>query len=231
MPGSSPSSTRHHGLLGRAVLQRLLPAADAERPRLVEQWAGRRDIFATQAAGDSLFARQAPQWALLALTATLIQDTLAIPNSTRLEDAVWEAFTSAQQLPAPDRIQQAYEHVRSWAESNRAFFYVRTTVGTTDPTDSRTVYGLINEMEHWVGIFPSVLQAEVARLGWPRPRRSCARGAIRPCSAAREGPHPSGLGQRPPHPHVRPGDARGAGGPRREPLADSSPQNGGKVVR
>jgi len=165
-----PQLRAHHALLGRALLQRLLAADEAQRRGLSEQWAGRRDVFATQAAGDSIFARQAPQWGLFALTATLIQDILAIPSSIRLEDAVWDAFTSAQQLPAPDRIQQAYEYIRSWAESNRAFFYVRTTVGTSDPTGARTVYGLINDVDHRLAIHLNILRAELARFGEPRPQ-------------------------------------------------------------
>ena len=165
-----PQLRAHHALLGRALLQRLLAADEDQRHGLSERWAGRRDLFAKEAAGDSILARQAPQWGLLALTATLIQDILAIPSSIRLEDAVWDAFTSAQQLPAPDRIQQLYEHVRSWIEANRAFFYVRTTLKTTEPQPGRRYYGLINEVEHRVGILGSELRTELARCGELRPQ-------------------------------------------------------------
>ena len=165
-----PELRRHHGILGRAVLQRLLSLTDVERSRLVEVWQGRRDVFAKQAAGDSIFARLAPQWALLGLTATLIQEVLGLPTPVSLEEAVCEAFTSAQELPTPDRIQQAYTYVRSWAESNRAFFYVRTMAGTEKPAPGRTVYGLINDMDHSVAIFANQLKAELARFGEQRPQ-------------------------------------------------------------
>jgi hypothetical protein len=165
-----PELHRHHGLLGRAVLQRLLAITDAERARLIKEWQGRRDVFVTQAAGDSIFARLAPQWALLALTATLIQEVLTLTSPLSLEEAVWEAFTQAQQLPTPDRIQQRYEDVRSWTEANRPFFYVRTALEIKQPHPGRRIYGLINEPDHCVGIFGSELRPELARYGELRPQ-------------------------------------------------------------
>ncbi|MGD0263749.1 MAG: DUF927 domain-containing protein [Candidatus Methylomirabilota bacterium] len=180
-----PALQTNHGLLGVEVITYLLHAAEAERHDLRKYWEGCRNQFAKEAADHTILARQAPVWALLGLTARIITKTLGLEVNPSLEDQVWETFAQAQRLPPPDPVRHAYEYILSWAESNRAFFYIRTAEGTsspgesnvgsaptdqpgigereTTPKDGRPVYGLINERQGWIAFWPNVLKDVLAR--------------------------------------------------------------------
>ena len=177
-----PALHHHHGILGPQVVRRLLGLPPSERETLRAACAGRRDHLAKRAGANAILARQADQWALLALTGTLIGDTLQLQTANALEEAVFAEFERAQERPPQDQVRYAYEYMLSWALSNRPFFYVRTPEGTTDPgapssasspagigeketapKEGRPVYGLINVREGWVAFYTNVLRDVLAR--------------------------------------------------------------------
>ncbi len=182
-----PALHGNHGLLGIEVITYLLQADEPKRHALQKWWKGLRDQFAKDASANPTVARQAPVWALLGLTAKIITEVLNLAGKLSLEDQIWEIFAQASRLPPPDPVLYAYQHVISWAESNRAFFYLRTAEGTaspgqsgpqtsssdkpetekedTAPRDGRPVYGLINERKgkESIAFYPNVLRDILTR--------------------------------------------------------------------
>jgi hypothetical protein len=179
-----PALRTHHAVLAPALITSL-QAEEGKRSERTRWWAGCRDKFVKEAADNSILNRQAPVWALLALTARLIEEILDLPFETSLQERIWDAFAQAKKNPAPDPVRHAYEYVMAYADSRRTFFHLRTRVGTqapdtplpadlplgaegigdyeTSPKEGREVLGLINERKGWIGFFPNVLRDVLTR--------------------------------------------------------------------
>jgi len=175
-----PALRAHHAILGAALVKRLLGLRASAREGLRRDFTGRRDHVARRAGPNAILARQAPQWALLAMTGNLIAETLGLERPDVLEEAVFEEFERAGERPPQDPDRSAFEHALSWARSHEGFFHRRTWEGTSDPGEltagadpsadlgvgakdieargDRPVYGLINDRKGWVAYRPDGLR-------------------------------------------------------------------------
>ncbi len=164
-----PMLQGNHGLLGPAVVDFLLRAVPKDHDALRASWEEVRDHLARDAADHPILARQAPQWALLTVTARIATRVLELPDPELLPKAIAESFEAARAETPPDPVEHAYEQILSWAQGNRAFFYTRDASETHPPHPGRPVSGLINEAEGWLAIYPHSLRLACQQLNLPAP--------------------------------------------------------------